>query len=68
MSIATLQQTISVDGVEDVIVTDAEVDTITGDYVREIRVVGADDVIVLTLRIAADERTKIAVSAPVQDF
>jgi hypothetical protein len=68
MSITTLSQKIEVTGVEDVVVTDAETDTDTGDYVREIRVLGADQVPVFTLRIAADDREKINVTAPEQQF
>ena len=68
MSITTLSQTIEVAGVEDVVVTDAEIDTETGDHVREIRILGADQVPVFILRIAADDREKINVTAPEQQF
>ena len=68
MSITTLSQTIEVTGVEDIIVTDAETDTETGAFVREIRILGADQVPMFTLRIAADDREKINVTAPEQQF
>ena len=68
MSITTLSQTIEVTGVEDVVVTDAEIDPETGDHVREIRILGADQVPVFILRIAADDREKINVTAPEQQF
>jgi hypothetical protein len=68
MTITTLSQKIEVTDVEDVIVTDAETDTETGDYVREIRIIGTDQVPIFTLRIAADDREKINVTAPEQQF
>jgi hypothetical protein len=68
MSITTLSQTIEVTDVQDVVVTDAETDTETGDFVREIRILGADQVPIFTLRIAADDREKINVTAPEQQF
>lgn len=68
MTVTTLNQTVLITGVEDVVVTDAEVETETGDFVREIRIIGAGNLPVFTLRIAADNRDKINVTAPEQAF
>lgn len=68
MTIATLNQTISISGVEDVVVTDAQLDGDTGDFVREIRIIGADEVPVFIVRIASNNRDKINVTAPEQQF
>lgn len=68
MTITTLYQTILVSDVEDVVVTDAELDTNTGEHIREIRIIGADEIPVFILRLAADDRQKINVTAPEQEF
>lgn len=68
MTVTTLNQTVSITGVEDVVVTDAQLDEDTGDFVREIRIIGADEVPVFIVRIAADDREKINVTAPEQQF
>ena len=56
MTVTTLNQTVLIANVEDVAVTDAELDAETGDFVREIRIIGAGNLPVFTLRIAADNR------------
>lgn len=68
MTVTTLNQTVLITDVEDVVVTDAEVDQETGDHVREIRILGPANVPVFTLRVASDDRAKINVTAPEQEF
>ena len=68
MTVTTLNQTVSITGVEDVVVTDAQLDGGTGDFVREIRIIGAAEVPVFIVRIAANNREKINVTAPEQQF
>ena len=68
MPILTTYQTLLVDGVEDIVLTDAVIDPNSGDFVREIRVLGTGEIPVLVLRVMADEKAKINLTAPVQDF
>lgn len=68
MTIKTLKQTILVEDVAEVIVTNAAQDEVSGDWVREIRILRADEEEVFILRLATDEKDKIDVTAPVQQF
>lgn len=70
--ITTLKQTIAITDVEDVIVTPAILDEDSGDYVREVRILvagpGETTPEIFVLRISADTRPKLDITAPVQEF
>lgn len=68
MAITSKSQTVQVDGVEDIPVTEAVQDPETGDWVREIRILVEDDQMVYVLRVASDMRSKINIVAPVKEF
>lgn len=69
MAIETKAQTIKVSGVTDVVVTNQAIEEGTGDYIREIRVMGADpENPVLRLFIAGETAAAVKVTAPEFDF
>lgn len=71
-AINTVAQTIEVTDVVDIEVTTAELDPDTGDYVREIRILGepngANGLPVFVLRMTSPVRENINVTAPEQQF
>lgn len=72
-TIDTTAQTLFVDGVTDIVVTEAEQDTDT-EWVREIRVFGepllsgGTQPVVLTLRLKSPVKANINVTSPPLDF
>lgn len=70
--ITTLAHTVLVDDVENVIVSAAAVDPATGNFMREIRVIGKDsnnvEVVTYSLWLSASAAEKINVTAPEHDF
>ncbi len=66
MSITTVNQTIKITEVADVLVTEVEQDG--GEYLRDIRILAADDAVVFTLRLSGDAADKIKFTTPELDF
>ena len=72
MAIRPIKQEIAVDDVTKIIVTAPILNEETGDWERDIRVVTSplndEQYPTFTLRVAADQKSKIAVHAPEQEF
>jgi hypothetical protein len=66
MTISTIAHTIKVTEVADVLVTEVEQDG--GEFLRDIRILAADEAVVFTLRLSADAADKIKFTTPELDF
>jgi hypothetical protein len=72
VSIAITQQHIEVDETSDVVVTEIEQDTETGDYVRDIRVYGLDadgaSILVVQVKVRSNVHENIELTAPASEY
>jgi voltage-gated potassium channel Kch len=73
MAIETRAQTLFVDGITSVSITDIQQDDDSGLYIREVRIFGTPTVggpapQVLVLRLGAVQRTSIAIVSPESNF
>lgn len=66
MTISTIATTVKVTEVADVLVTEVEQDG--GEFLRDIRILAADEAVVFTLRLSADTADKIKFTTPELDF
>ena len=66
MTISTIATTVKVTEVADVLVTEVEQDG--GEFLRDIRILDADDAVVFTLRLSADTADKIKFTTPELDY
>jgi hypothetical protein len=66
MNINTIATTVKVTEVADVLVTEVEQDG--GEFLRDIRILDADDAVVFTLRLSADTADKVKFTTPELDF
>lgn len=67
MAVETLAQTLGLTA-EKIVVTEIEEDADSGDHVREVRFLGAEDVPVLVIRVSNSDPVKIKITAPEQEF
>lgn len=60
--------TVVAPAVKDVLVTEIELDDDTGEYVREIRILGEDDALMFALQLRGEESDDIKFTTPELDY